>query len=43
MARLMNPLDLVKLSQLMQLTSGKPEVVIGLIDGPVAVDHPDLV
>jgi subtilisin family serine protease len=38
----MNPLDLVKLSQLMELTSGRPEVVIGLIDGPVAVDHPDL-
>jgi subtilisin family serine protease len=38
----MNPLDLIKLSQLMELTSGRPEVVIGLIDGPVAVDHPDL-
>jgi subtilisin family serine protease len=38
----MNPLDLVKLGQLMELTSGRPEVVIGLIDGPVAVDHPDL-
>ena len=42
MARLMNPLDLVKLSQLMELSSGRPEVVIGLIDGPVAVDQPDL-
>jgi subtilisin family serine protease len=27
----------------MQLTSGKPEITIGLIDGPVAIDHPDLV
>jgi subtilisin family serine protease len=36
-------LDLVKLTPLMQLTSGRPEIVIGLIDGPVARDHPDLV
>jgi subtilisin family serine protease len=42
MVGLMNPLDLVNLSQLMALTSGRPELVIGLIDGPVAVDHPDL-
>lgn len=27
----------------MQLTSGRPEITIGLIDGPVAIDHPDLV
>jgi subtilisin family serine protease len=27
----------------MHLTAGRPEVVIGLLDGPVAVDHPDLV
>ena len=26
----------------MNLTSGRPEVAIGLIDGPVAIDHPDL-
>jgi subtilisin family serine protease len=38
----MHPLDLVKLTQLMELTSGRPEVRIGLIDGPVAIDHPDL-
>ena len=36
----MDPLDLVGLSSLMKLTSGEPEVVIGLIDGPVAADHP---
>lgn len=36
-------LDLVNLSPLMALGSGIPEVVIGLIDGPVAVNHPDLV
>jgi subtilisin family serine protease len=38
----MNHLDLVKLPALMQLTSGRPEIVIGLIDGPVAMNHPDL-
>lgn len=37
----MNPLDLVKLTSLMELTSGKPEIGVGLIDGPVAVNHPD--
>ncbi len=38
----MNPLDLINLKPLMEFTSGRPEVVIGLIDGPVAIDHPDL-
>jgi subtilisin family serine protease len=38
----MNPLDLVKLTALMELTSGRPEIAIGLLDGPVALDHPDL-
>ena len=35
-------LDLVNLTALMELTSGDPEIVIGLIDGPVLTDHPDL-
>jgi subtilisin family serine protease len=35
-------LDLVGLSPLMARTSGRPEISIGLIDGPIAVDHPDL-
>jgi subtilisin family serine protease len=35
-------LDLVKLSPLMARSSGRPEIAIGLIDGPVALDHPDL-
>jgi hypothetical protein len=35
-------LDLVGLSALMGVTEGRPEVVIGLIDGPVAIDHPEL-
>jgi subtilisin family serine protease len=39
----MNPLDLVKLTPLMALTSGRPEVVVGLIDGSVLKQHPELV
>ena len=38
----MKPLDLVRLRPLMDRTSGKPEVTIGLIDGPVLMAHPDL-
>lgn len=38
----LNPLNLVRLSPLMELTTGRPEVRIGLIDGPVALDHPGL-
>ena len=38
----MDPLDFVKLTALMELTSGRPEITIGLLDGPVAVNHPDL-
>jgi subtilisin family serine protease len=37
-----NALDLVGLSALMRLSAGLPEVVIGLIDGPVAANHADL-
>jgi subtilisin family serine protease len=39
---IMSPSDVVGLTALMERTSGSPEVVIGLIDGPVARDHPDL-
>jgi subtilisin family serine protease len=38
----MNPLDLVKLTALMERSSGSPEVKVGLIDGPVVTQHPDL-
>jgi subtilisin family serine protease len=38
----MTPLDLVRLKPLMDRTQGRPEVMIGLIDGPVTMDHPDL-
>lgn len=37
-----SPLDLIKLSALMELTSGRPEITVGLIDGPVVINHPDL-
>jgi subtilisin family serine protease len=40
--RASNVLDLVNLTPLMELTSGRPEVIIGLIDGPVLIDHPEL-
>ena len=37
-----SPLDLVSLTPLMELSSGRVETTIALIDGPVATDHPDL-
>jgi subtilisin family serine protease len=33
-------LELVKLAPLMRLTQGRPEIAIGLIDGPVNIGHP---
>ena len=41
-ARLQAGLDLVGLTPLMEVTNGSSEVAIGLIDGPVATNHPDL-
>lgn len=38
----MHPLDLVKLSPLMELTSSRLEVVVGLIDGSILKIHPEL-
>ena len=38
----MTPPDLVNLPQLMRLTSGRSEIVVGMVDGPIAADHPDL-
>lgn len=38
----MDPLSLVKLKGLMELTSGRAEVMVGLIDGPVVINHADL-
>ena len=37
----MDVLGLVGLTPLMALTSGRPEIAIALIDGPVNIDHPD--
>jgi subtilisin family serine protease len=39
----MGPLDLVNLTPLMERTSGRAEIKVGLIDGPVAMDHADFV
>src|SRR5215813_3488872 len=38
----MVPLELTRLTALMKRTSGSREVKIGLIDGPVVTQHPDL-
>jgi subtilisin family serine protease len=38
----MTPLDLVRLPELMKLTSGRSEIAIGIVDGPLAVSHADL-
>ncbi len=38
----MNALELVKLPNLMEQTRGRSDVAIGLIDGPVAMNHADL-
>jgi subtilisin family serine protease len=38
----MGPLELVGLGNLMARTGGRPEVKVGLVDGPVAMAHPGL-
>ena len=38
----MGPLDLVRLTPLMSRSQGRRDVKVALIDGPVALDHPDL-
>jgi subtilisin family serine protease len=38
----LNPLQTVNLTALMDVTAGAAEIMIGLIDGPVALDHADL-
>jgi len=37
----MGPLELVHLTGLMERTSGRPEIRVGLIDGPVLITNPD--
>ncbi len=39
---LKQPLRLVRLPALMDITVGVPEITVALIDGPIALDHPDL-
>jgi subtilisin family serine protease len=39
---LMRALELVDLSPLMARTSGRPEISVRLIDGPVLLTHPEL-
>jgi subtilisin family serine protease len=34
--------DLTRLTPLLERTPGRPEIKIGLVDGPVVLDHPDL-
>jgi subtilisin family serine protease len=36
----MDPLEQVKLRSLMDVSNGRPEIVIGVIDGPVDFNHP---
>jgi subtilisin family serine protease len=38
----MSPLELVRLSALMERSQGRPEIAIALVDGPVVLDHPEL-
>ncbi|MDH6147402.1 MULTISPECIES: S8 family serine peptidase [Paraburkholderia] len=38
----MQSLDVVQLPPLMEITAGRPDIAIGLIDGPVATMHDDL-
>jgi hypothetical protein len=38
----MTSLELVKLRELMKLTSGRPEIAVAMVDGPIAVGHTDL-
>src|SRR6201993_3113130 len=33
---------LIRLTPLLERTHGTPEIKVGLIDGPVVIDHPDL-
>ena len=37
-----SPLDLVRLSPFMERGQGRPEIAVALLDGPVALNHPDL-
>ena len=38
----MNPLAQTKLNKLMNISRGSPEIIVGIIDGPVDFSHPAL-
>jgi hypothetical protein len=38
----MEPFDIIGLRPLMERTKGRPEITVAVIDGPVALHHPDL-
>lgn len=38
-----SPLDALGLPELMKKTAGNPDVMVSILDGPVALGHPDLV
>jgi subtilisin family serine protease len=38
----MNPLELINVQSLMDISSGSKDISIGIIDGPVDLNHPDL-
>jgi len=42
LGRAMGIFDIVGLTPLLERTGGRPDITVGLIDGPVALDHPDL-
>ncbi|NET46285.1 S8 family serine peptidase [Okeania sp. SIO2B3] len=39
---MVNYLEFINIKQLLAATSGRAEIVVGIIDGPVQGDHPDL-
>ncbi len=38
----MSHLDLVKLTEVMERTGGQPEITVGVLDGAMATNHPEL-
>src|SRR4051812_41229573 len=38
----MDPLEMVKLSTLMEHVEGRPEIAVAVLDGPISINHSDL-